>query len=58
MYFHVLFYNWNMFKEANDDLVIKKPKTFADEAKKRGPVYYDYENNSNLVWAEGSIYAC
>lgn len=39
-----------MFKEANDDLVIKKPRTFADESKKRGEVYYDYENHVNLVW--------
>ena len=47
-----------MFKEATDDLVIKKPRTFADESKKRGQNYYDYENNVNLVWSEGSIYAC
>ena len=39
-----------MYKELNDDLVIKKPRTFAEESKKRGAVYYDYENNVNLVW--------
>ena len=47
-----------MFKDAKEDLVIKKPKTFAEESKKRGPAYYDYEKNANLVWGEGSIYAC
>lgn len=38
--------------------MVKRPRTFADESKKRGSGYYDYENNVNLVWSEGSIYVC
>ena len=47
-----------MYNDKMESLVIKLPKTFVDEAKKRGPNYYDYENVVNLIWADGSIYVC
>lgn len=47
-----------MFGDSKDDLVIKRPKVFAEEAKKRGPMYYDYEMFQNLLWEEGSNYIC
>ena len=31
-----------MFYDKKDQLVIKKPKQFAEESKKRGAPYYDY----------------
>lgn len=33
----------------HDKIVVKKPKTFAEEAFKRGSSYYDYENNINVI---------
>lgn len=33
----------------HDKVVVKKPKTFAEEAFKRGSSYYDYENNINVI---------
>ena len=36
--------------DQEESLVIKKPKQFAEESKKKGPPYYDYENYQNLVW--------
>ncbi|CAM6001505.1 unnamed protein product [Sphagnum balticum] len=30
--------------------VVKRPRTFAEEAVRRGATYYDYENNQNLLW--------
>jgi hypothetical protein len=31
-----------MYSDKQESVVIKLPKTFADEAKKRGANYYDY----------------
>ena len=42
----------------HDRVVVKKPRTFAEESAKRGSAYYDYENNINVIPSEGSIYAC
>ena len=39
-----------MYSDKKDQLVIRKPKQFPEEAKKRGAPYYDYENYQNLVW--------
>ena len=39
-----------MYSDGLESQVIKLPRTFADESKKRGPNYYDYENIFNLVW--------
>ena len=39
-----------MFSDKKEQLIIKKPKQFADEAIKRGAPYYDYENYQNLEW--------
>jgi len=33
----------------HEKVVVKKPKTFADESFKRGSAYYDYENNINVI---------
>ena len=33
----------------HDKVVIKKPRTFAEEAIKKGSTYYDYENNINVI---------
>jgi hypothetical protein len=32
-----------------EKVVVKLPKTFAEESMKRGSSYYDYENNVNVV---------
>ena len=31
-------------------LVKRKPKVYAEAAKEKGPMFYDYENNVNLIW--------
>ena len=33
----------------HDKVIIKRPKTFAEESLKKGSRYYDYENNINVM---------
>ena len=33
----------------SERIVIKRPRTFAEESFKRGSTYYDYENNINVI---------
>ena len=33
----------------HDKVLIKRPKTFAEESLKKGSRYYDYENNVNVL---------
>jgi hypothetical protein len=41
----------------HEKVVVKRPHTFAEESKRRGTKYYDYENNINIVprYAEGQV---